>query len=271
MTDIYNIQDFGPSDLMTSDIEGSRRLKVSSEDFTLLVSKGLIAGHSMVYVNSCAESIGVTPKLIWPFASQYVITDTPSTFYLSSSNASDNQNVLIEWLDSNYEQQTSIIALTGQTPVAFAAGVGLRVNKCRTIGMVSKTLGDVYISRALGHTGGVPTNTAMIVSGYRAKSQTSNLALFSVPAGHTLFGLSGYFSAPKGRDNDFFWNVRNSSLGIPPTETNVVSIYQSVIEINFEMTLIPEKTDAYFTSDTQNSTGRVSCRVVGMLVDNEYL
>lgn len=60
MTDIYNIQDFGPSDLMTSDIEGSRRVKVSSEDFTLLVSKGIIvSGHSMVYVNSYAESIGV--------------------------------------------------------------------------------------------------------------------------------------------------------------------------------------------------------------------
>lgn len=35
MTGIYNIQDFGPSDLMTSDIEGSRRLKVSSEDVTI--------------------------------------------------------------------------------------------------------------------------------------------------------------------------------------------------------------------------------------------
>jgi len=34
----YNIQDFGPSDLMSSDVEGIRRLKVSSEDSSVAAS-----------------------------------------------------------------------------------------------------------------------------------------------------------------------------------------------------------------------------------------
>lgn len=271
MTDhTYSIKDFGPSDLMTSDIEGSRRIKVSSESFELLVSKGLIPGHRMVYLNSYANSITTTPELIWPFASQYVFGDTATSFWLSSTSATDTQNILIQTLDSDYNEQNFVIALDGQTPVEFSAGVGLRVNKVRNV-TAQQTDGDVYVSRENNHVNGVPRDSSMIVSAFEQEKQTSNLALFTVPAGHTLFGDIGYFSAPKGRDNDFYWNVRNQSAAIPDTITNVVSVYESTVQLNFAMTLIPEKTDAFFTSNTQTSSGRVSCRVVGILVDNDYL
>jgi len=260
-----------PDDLLTSYVVEKRLVKVYSEDYLSLISKGQIAGHKMLYVNSNAEIIGATEKLIWPFDSAYVYNDTPATLYLSSTSAGDAGSVLIEWLDSDYKQQTSVVALNGQTPVAFALGVGLRVNKCRAIGSITPTTGDVYISRENNHTAGVPNNTASILSAFKATSQTSNLAAFTVPADKTLFGVTGYFSAPKGRDNDFYWNVRNPTLGIPPTRTNVVSVYQSTIEVDFALTAIPEKTDAYFSANTQTSSGRVSCRVVGVLVDNEYL
>lgn len=246
------------------------RLRVSGESLEMTISKRQIEGHSMVYLNAYANNITSTTKLIWPFASQYVVSDTPSSLWLSSTNPTDTQNVLVEWLDGDRNKQTSLIALQGQTPVEFAVGVGLRVNKCRTIAQ-TRTLGDVYISRANAHSGGIPTNTDNIVSGYEARSQTSRLAFYSVPAGFTLFGVKGYFSSPKGRDNDFYWNARNPSVNIPETETNVVSVYQSTVEIDFAGTPIPEKTDAWFSAKTEASNGRVSCRVVGILVDNNYL
>lgn len=259
-----------PDDLMSSDIEHTRRLKTANEPLDLLISKGLISGHRMIYVNSYANTITTTTKLIWPFASQYVISDTPTSFWLSSTNASDTNDILIQTLDSSYNEQNFVIALNGQVPVEFSAGVGLRINKIRCVSPIG-TLGNVYAARANAHTGGVPNDTDMIVSAFEASKQTSNLALFSVPAGHTLFGQVGYFSAPKGRDNDFYWNARNAESNIPDTVTNVVSVYQNTIQIDFAMTPIPEKTDAYFTSSTAASTGRVSCRVVGILVDNNYL
>lgn len=240
------------------------------QSLMLDISKGKVPGHRMVYVNSYANDITSTKKLIWPFTSQYVISDTPSTFYLTSTNAVDSQAVLIEWLDNDRVEQTSIITLTGQTPVLFAVGIGARINKMRTIG-ASNTAGTVYVSRASGHTGGTPNVSSNIVCGYEATTQTSRLAFYSVPAGHTLFGVSGYFSAPKGRDNDFLWNARNPFIGIPATETNVISLYESTAEINFAMTPAPEKTDAYFTANTEQASGRVSCRIVGILVDNNYL
>tara|TARA_R110002110_G_scaffold415850_1_gene658018 strand:+ start:33648 stop:34748 length:1101 start_codon:yes stop_codon:yes gene_type:complete len=259
-----------PSDLMTNNVLGKRGIKVSNQPLELLISKGLIAGHRMIYVNSYANTITTTTKLIWPFASQYVISDTPTSFWLSSTNASDTNNILIQTLDADYNEQNFVIALNGQVPVEFSAGVGLRINKIRCVSPIG-TLGNVYAARANAHTGGVPNDTDMIVSAFEASKQTSNLALFSVPAGHTLFGQVGYFSAPKGRDNDFYWNARNPSASIPPTVTNVVSVYQDTVQIDFAMTPIPEKTDAFFSSSTTASNGRVSCRVVGILVNNDFL
>lgn len=267
---IYSIKDFGPSDLMTSNVENHRRVKVSSESFELLVSKGLIPGHRMIYLNSYANNITTTTKLIWPFASQYVFGDTATSFWLSSTSATDTQNILIQTLDSDYNEQNFVIPLSGQTPVEFSVSTGLRVNKVRNVSP-QQTVGDVYVARENNHTGGIPDDIDMIVSAFEQSRQTSNLALFTVPAGHTLFGDVGYFSAPKGRDNDFYWNVRNQSAAIPETITNVVSVYESTVQLNFAMTPIPEKTDAYFTSNTLTASGRVSVRVVGILVDNNYL
>ena len=258
------------SDLLNSENEGVRRLKTSDEPLHLSISKGQIAGHRMIYVNSYANDITTTEKLIWPFSSQYVISDTPTSFWLSSTNAADTSNILIETLDLDYNEQSFVVALNGQTPVEFSAGTGLRINKMRCI-TTTGTLGDVYAARQNAHTGGIPDDTDMIVSAFESSRQTSNLAFFTVPSGFTLFGKVGYFSSPKGRDNDFYWNVRNPSIGIPLTATNVVSIYENTVQLDFAMTPIPQKTDAFFSSNTATGSGRVSCRVVGILVDNDYL
>ncbi len=53
--------------------------------------------------------------------------------------------------------------------------------------------------------------------------------------------------------------------------TNVLSVYQNTVEVNFQNTSIPEKTDAYFSASSETSSGRASLRVPIMLVDNNYL
>ena len=268
---ITEVSDIPNQLLSNGELTDTSRVKVSNEPLELSISKGLIPGHEMVYVNAYANNIGTTTKLIWPFASQYVFSDVASSLWLSSTNATDTQPVLIEYLDNNYTPITAVVNLTGQTPVEFAVGVGLRVNKMRTTLTTDQTLGDAYISRENNHTNGVPNDTATIVSAFEQRTQTSTLALYTVPVGFTLFGQVGYFSAPKNRDNDFYWNARNPNGGLPDTVTNVVSVYQSTIQIDFAMTPIPQRTDAFFTSLTETGSGRVSTRVVGILVDNNYL
>ena len=246
--------------------------KTFSNDFIFNVSKGLVPGHSMVYVNSYASDISTTEKLIWPHPTQYVFSDVATTLYLSSTDAGDAQDVLINWLDKDHIEQQSIVKLNGQTPVEFAMGEGLRVNRCFVVGNAT-TDGDVYVARDNDHNNGVPVNSDMIVMFFEQRTQTRSMATYTVPAGHTLYGVSGYFSAPKNRDNDFFWNIRNPdpTFGIPSTNTNVVSVYESTFEVDFRATPVTEKTDAFFTSSTATGTGRVSSRIVAMLIDNDYL
>lgn len=273
MTDPYLINGLF-SDLMSSDRVDTRRVKVATqqqEPLELAINKGKAPGHRMVYVNSFANNIGATEKLIWPLSTQYVISDTPSTFWLTSTSAADTKDILVEWLDGARNRFSTVVTLNGQTSVPFAIGVGLRINKMRTVNSIVGTLGNVYATRQDSHVAGIPTNPDMIVSYIEQAAQTSTLAFYGVPSGHTLFGTTGYFSSPKGRDNDFFWNARNAAIGIPPTRTNVVSVYESTIEIDFAMTPIPENTDAYFTAKTEAGNGSVDSRVVGILVDNNYL
>ena len=242
-------------------------IKTFNQDFILAVSKGVVPGHRIQYIHSYAPAIGTTEEFIWPLNGQYTFNDTPSNLYLTSSDASDTGFVFIRWIDGNYDEQQGVYQLNGQTPVLI--GVGLRVNQSFTAG-VSQTLGDIYVSNALTHSSGIPTQATTVMM-YEQKTQTRSMALFTVPRGHTAFGLSGYFSSPKNRDNDFFWNVRNPLGLLPPINTNVVSVYQTTTEIDFKFTSIPEETDAWFTAKTETGTGRVSIRIPTIIVDNNYL
>lgn len=239
-----------------------------TEDFILKVSKGLVPGHRVQYIHSYAPDIGTTEEFIWPLNGQYTFNDTPSTLWLTSSDAGDTGFVFIRWIDGNYDEQQGAYQLNGQNPVAI--GTGLRVNQAFTAG-VNQTLGDIYVSNALTHGGnGVPTQATTVMM-FEQKTQTRSMALFTVPRNHTAFGLSGYFSSPKNRDNDFFWNVRNPLGLLPPINTNVVSVYQTTTEIDFKFTSIPEETDAWFTAKTETGTGRVSLRIPTLIVNNDYL
>ena len=238
------------------------------QTYLFAIAKGEVPGHRMHYTHAVSPSIGTTQVLIWPLDFTPTFNDTATTLYLTSSDNTDTHFVQIDWLGADYKSTTSLIQLAGHTPVPI--GVGLRVNRAFTVA-TTKTLGNVYVANANNHTLGIPNDNTEIVSYYSIATQTRSMALFTVPAGYTAFGVSGYFSAPKGRDNDFFWNVRNPNLPIPPINTNVVSVYQTTKEIDFAFTSIPEKTDAYFTANTTASTGRVSARIPTILVDNNFI
>lgn len=245
----------------------TRSYKSHDQDFLLRVSKGKVAGHRIQYIHSYAPLISTIEEFIWPLNGQYTFNDTPASLYLTSSSAADTGFVFIRWIDGDYKEQQGVYQLNGQAPVLI--GIGLRVNQAFTAGVV-KTAGDIYVSNALSHSSGVPTQDTTVMM-YEQKTQTRSMALYTVPKGHTAFGLSGYFSSPKSRDNDFYWNVRNPLGLLPPTNTNVVSVYETTAEVDFKFTSIPEETDAWFTAKSETGSGRVSIRIPALIVDNTYL
>lgn len=239
-----------------------------STEFLLEVAKGKVTGHELLFFASNGD-ITTTETLIWPQGGAYTFNDTPATLYLSSSDNTDTQNIFIEWLDSNYDVQQSTIALQGHTLVSI--GTGLRVNRMFTLAS-TPTAGDVYIANANNHTNGVPNNQAEIVSMFESADQIRKIGLYTVPDGHTVFGVGEiYFSSPKGRDNDFFWNTRNPSTPTPTLRLNVTSLYQSTVPIELTYTPITAKTDVFFTASTSTGSGRVTTRGPILVVDNNYL
>jgi len=247
--------------------QGYPKTALTSE-FLLRVAQGRVPGHTLQYVHAYATVVGVTEILVWPKNDTYTFSDsTTTTLYLTSDNAADVGKVVrIYWLDGEYKPQRSDVQLNGTTPVVI--GVGMRVNRMFTIG--AATLGDVYVANALVHTAGVPV-LPHVVAYYEAKTQTRSMLLYTVPAGHTAYGIDGYFSSAKGKDTDFFWNVRNPQGFLPNINTNVVSVYESTVVIPFDWTSIPEKTDAFFTASASTSSGRVSSRIPILVVDNDYI
>lgn len=237
------------------------------EDFLQAVNQGLVEGHSIYYIHSYSDAIGATQGLIMPSGEDYTFSDTPSELYLTSDNDSDTQNVVIEWLDATYGIQKGAYQLQGHTPVSI--GVGLRVNDAFTSAILP-TLGSVFISNALTHTNGTPTAETTLMC-YAPGPQTRAMALFTVPSGHKAYGVKGFFSASKGKDVDFFWNTRNPNIPIPPINTNVLSVYQNTVEVDFGYTPIQATSDAWFTAVSPNGTAKVSARIIVVLVDDEFV
>jgi hypothetical protein len=265
-TNVWALATSENSSLVAHETDIRANARTFTSDLLFDVAKGLVPGHKLIFIHSYASSIGNTQSLVWPLNAPITYNDTATMLYLSCA-AADTHFVNIVWLDADYVEQTNIVQLNGQTPVPI--GVGLRVNNMTTIG-VDGVAGNVYVSNALTHTGGVPT-VETTVAMYEPKSNARAMAAYTVPAGHTVFGISGYFSSPKGRDNDFYWNIRNPVAQIPPINTNVLSVYQSTIEVDFKLSPVYEKTDAYFTSKSETGSGRVSLRIPILQVDNNFL
>jgi len=239
-----------------------------STEFLLEVAKGKIDGHRIAFIPAFGD-ISTTETLIWRHGGAYTFNDTAATLYLSSSDNTDTQDVRIVWLDANYEEQTSLVTLQGHTLVTI--GTGLRVNEIYTLDSTS-TAGDVYVANANNHTNGVPNNQAEIVATFDSDAQVRQMGLYTVPAGYTVFGVGEiYFSSPKGRDNDFFWNTRNPTTPTPTLKTNVTSIYQSTVAIELSYSPLPEKTDVFFTANTSTGSGHVTMSCPILIVDNTKL
>lgn len=237
-------------------------------EFLLEVAKGKVDGHRIIFMPALGD-VSTTETMIWRQGGVYTFNDVPATLYLSSSDNADTQDVRVVWLDANYDEQTSLVTLQGHTLVTI--GTGLRVNELYTLD-TTPTAGDVYVANANNHTNGVPNNQAEIVATFTSDAQVRQIGLYTVPNGYTAFGVGEiYFSSPKGRDNDYFWNTRNPAVPTPTLKLNVTSVYQSTVAIGLMYSPLPEKTDAFFTANTSSGSGRATMRGPILIVDNTKL
>jgi len=153
--------------------------------FAIQVALGLIPNyrpHSKFGLDPAATS-GTND--VWDIGLVYTYIAAAVAIQLSSSHASDTEEITVEGLDANYDEISETKALTGQTGVDTTATF-LRVNRMyNSDGAVLQ--GDVYASESgAGLTAGVPSSLADARAKITLGRGQTLQAIYTVPRNHTL-------------------------------------------------------------------------------------
>jgi len=205
-----------------------------SEPFYLKISKGLIAGHSIVdkFGENPDIDTGTFPEDVWEYGGTYPY-DTNGTapiVSLISDSGSDTMDIVITGLDINGDEAEQTLTLTGTTRVVLTTPLW-RVYRMTNVGTVD-TVGIVYCYTG---TGGVPiaANVRAIID--NGNNQTL-MALYTVPktkVGFLLRGeLGGSRSQNAGEMQCAYYSRRFGKIFAIKKRVNITnqgsSIYQDV-------------------------------------------
>lgn len=218
------------------------------EDFNLQVARGQIQGHKTLFKFGNNEDINGSLETIWSYGGLYVYPTSAIQMKVSSTSANDTsggtgaRTIVVSGLNATYDEVSETVVLNGQTAV-LTTTTFIRVFRSFvvTAGTGATAAGTIYIGTGTV-TAGVPATVyAQIVLG---ENQTL-MALWTVPAGYTLYISRGTFSGASNNSAQYIL----SKFMIRPFNgvfRNVadVTVNSNVISYDFEVPLaIPEKSD----------------------------
>ena len=220
----------------------------SNEPFELQVSRNQIAGHKTLFKFGLNSDINGSVETIWSHSTPYVYPTAATVMKVSSTSASDTadgtgaRTVYVSGLDANYNEINETVTLTGQTAVNTTQ-LFLRMFRAYvvTAGSGGTAVGDIYI--------GVGTVTAGVPATVYAKidigENQTNMAIWTVPANHTLYLHRGTFSAASNNAAQFvLGKFMFRPFGSVFRNAADITVNSNVFGYDFEIPLaIPEKTD----------------------------
>lgn len=168
------------------------------EPFELQVSRGQIQGHKTVFKFGNNPDINGSLETIWSQGGIYAYPAAATVMKVSSSSNDDDvagtgaRTVTVSGLDANYNEVSETVELDGQTAVLTTTEF-IRVNRAFvvTAGSGGTAAGTIYVGTGTVTTGVPDTIFAVISLGF---NQTT-MAIWTVPAGYTLYITGGTFSA----------------------------------------------------------------------------
>ena len=134
----------------------------------------------------------------------YQYSSTADIDRLSSSNAGDTQDIEIQGLDSNFDQATQTITLTGQTPVALTTSL-VRVFRLKNVGSTSNA-GHVYCFVNGATTLGVPDTPADVRAIMQPGLNQTLMAVYTIPNGKTGY-MDSFYAATSGASKNSPFHV----------------------------------------------------------------
>lgn len=245
--------------------------------FNLDVSRGFIAGHTPVYKFGHNSDVNGTEETIWEQGGIYSYPASAATFYVSSSSATDSNggtganSVFLQGLDANYNEVTETVNLNGQTQVQTANSY-IRIYRAYVVlaGSGGVAAGTIYVGTS-GATGGVPNGT-IYASIAPAHGQTE-MAIYTVPAGHTLYLDDINFTSAVSLANSYIrarFMTRLFGSNVFREQTRIV-LQSNTYIFKFEYPLaFPEKTDIEARAQAVGSNNNeISATWQGVLIKND--
>lgn len=159
--------------------------------YNLEIARGNVPGMSFTRRFGKIQTIqAATPADVWVYgvtsgAETYTWSSSADIDSISSSSASDTQQITIVGLDTNYAATTQTATLNGQTRVALTTSL-IRVNNVYN-NSATDLVGNVYVYPNTAITAGVPDDVTKVRAYVAAADNQSLQTMYTVPAGYTAY------------------------------------------------------------------------------------
>jgi len=232
-----------------------------SEPFDLQVARGQIPYHSAVSIFGYQSAVGTgTPITVWENTVEYVFPTVAAQLVITSSSASDTSalSVLINGLDSSYNQISEIIALNGTANVTSVNSY-LRVNSVNCTN--GNNVGKITFKQS--------TNIVAQINAGIGRGQS---ALYTVPTGYCLYIMAiDAFSNEAGGGNNYTnyqvqINNRATGASFVLLQSPFTSVYSIKRIVPFQYT---QQTDIRWQTSTGTSTSPIGVIVQAYLIAND--
>lgn len=250
-------------------------LKISDNSNGLAIAEGNVTGKTYVHVFGLAIDFdtGDNAVNVWDGADDSLFSGSPPMTYtfsstadidtISSSDAGDTVDIEIKGLDTNWEEVTQTVTLSGQTDVSLTTAL-IRVFSMENVG-ATDLAGNVYLrTNGSAQTAGVPDTANTVRALIKASNNRTLMAIYTIPAGKTGYMRSGYaHTAGANRESNYIISLKTKNFGsvfavrhVAAVDDDGTSAYQHHF---IEPAEFAEKTDIMVTAQvTKAATAAAS-------------
>jgi len=197
------------------------------------IAQGQFDGYSTVNVTGYNPDVDSgADETVWGAGGLYPwsVWDSARVITVVSTSNSDQGSVVVSGLDANFDPITEEIDCTGTTPSTGSVQFK-RVNSAVYKNGAANNAGDITLTANGTTIGLIQTGIGQTLAG-----------IYTVPAGHTAYVLTGNFSVQKGEDSQVRFFVR--PFGQSFRIVHIGEVYQGSYEYDFHAPVaMPEKTD----------------------------
>lgn len=246
-----------------------RNAMAAQEPYELQVAKGQVVGASTVNKFGANPDVGSSAEeTIWANGGNITWPAAAFTAYIVSSDAADTsagtgaRTVTVSGLDADYKDKTVSVTLNGTSAVAIS-GTWLRIN--RAFVTSSGTGGGAAGTITIQDVG------ATVVYANLGLGNQTQMAVYTVPAGHTLYVDQLTFTAAVSIGaNSAVVKLNTRDFGSNTFRTRYIADLQSgelINSLQYPLAL-PEKTDIEARAVMSAGTASIAAFFDGVLIAN---